>query len=229
MCNYINTNVLPASNTDTLQNSKVDNMLFSYKMTHDTGFAPNPFHGFMTLANCKWQIRKIKNPEKDKNLYIAGFTSKFLCGETVGEERLIYIMKVTEKLTYKDYFTDPRFQCKIPPRNSNNLIAKAGDNIYKPANTSSGFVQLENCNHNCGSMEDDLKGKYVLISNDFYYFGCGAIPVDNLGINIPRVQAGHDVKSANCKTLLDYLEQRNYQKNIAIHPPHTWKTNEPFN
>lgn len=203
--------------------------LFSYKMTHDTGFAPNPFHGIMTLANCKWQIRKIKDPKKDKNLYIAGFTSKELCNDEVGKERLIYIMKVTEKLTYKEYFSDPRFQCKIPSKDSNSLISKAGDNIYEPANVPSGFVQLENCNHDCGNMEDDLKGEFILISNDFYYFGCGAIPVDNFGIHIPRVQARHGVKSMNCKPLLDYLQERKYQKNIAIHPPHKWKANEPYN
>ena len=27
--------------------------LFAYKMTHDTGFAPNPFWGYLTLATCK--------------------------------------------------------------------------------------------------------------------------------------------------------------------------------
>ena len=32
--------------------------LFAYKMTHDTGFAPNPFWGWMTLATCKSQIRR---------------------------------------------------------------------------------------------------------------------------------------------------------------------------
>ena len=26
---------------------------FRYKMDHDYGFAPNPFHGFLSLATCK--------------------------------------------------------------------------------------------------------------------------------------------------------------------------------
>ena len=32
--------------------------IFSYVITHDSGFAPNPFGGFLTLATCKPKIRK---------------------------------------------------------------------------------------------------------------------------------------------------------------------------
>ncbi|MGE3595803.1 MAG: hypothetical protein AB7N70_09645 [Dehalococcoidia bacterium] len=42
----------------------------SYKMTHDTGFAPNPFWGCLTLATCKPGIRQTRGPGD----WIAGFT-----------------------------------------------------------------------------------------------------------------------------------------------------------
>lgn len=197
--------------------------LFSYKMTHDTGFAPNPFHKIMTLANCKPLIRKIKMSD----VYIAGFTSKALCGENVGEERLVYIMKVTEKLSYKEYYNDKRFKCKIPSKES--LIAKAGDNIYKPSDKEkSGFIQLDNWNHECRSMNHDLNGEYVLTSNDFFYFGCGAIPVDNFRINIPRVQSAHGVKTIGIEKLLKHLKET-YKPNIVLNQPHSWIENEPYN
>lgn len=32
--------------------------VYSYIVTHDTGFAPNPFHGVLTLACCKPAIRR---------------------------------------------------------------------------------------------------------------------------------------------------------------------------
>ena len=32
--------------------------LYSYTVAADTGFAPNPFHGFCTLACCKPGIRR---------------------------------------------------------------------------------------------------------------------------------------------------------------------------
>ncbi len=68
--------------------------LFSYKLTHDSGFAPNPFGHTLTLATCKPQIRLRKSVDD----WIAGFTSRTLAGHDVGSERLIYLMRVAEKL-----------------------------------------------------------------------------------------------------------------------------------
>lgn len=84
--------------------------LFSYKMTNDSGFAPNPFGCTLTLATCKPQIRRYKK-EGD---WIAGFTSVKLAGHEVGSERLIYLMRVAEKLPMWEYFWDSRFRDKIP-------------------------------------------------------------------------------------------------------------------
>jgi hypothetical protein len=77
--------------------------LFSYKLTHDTGFAPNPFFGILTLATCKPCIRK----SKEEGDWIAGFTSQQLCGDLAGEEKLVYLMEVNEKIPFSRYFLDP--------------------------------------------------------------------------------------------------------------------------
>src|SRR3989304_5404176 len=92
--------------------------LFSYKQTHDTGFAPNPFHGACTLATCKPRIRELKQVGD----WIAGFTSKRLNGDQVGCERLIYLMQVAEKLPFEAYHTDPRFAAKIPVLESERCV-----------------------------------------------------------------------------------------------------------
>ena len=84
--------------------------LFSYKLTHDTGFAPNPFFGVCTLATCKPRIRESKRVGD----WIAGFTSKRLGGDEVGSERLVYLMQIAEKLPFERYHSDPRFVAKIP-------------------------------------------------------------------------------------------------------------------
>ena len=83
--------------------------LFAYKMTDDTGFAPNPFWGCMTLATCKPQIRQCKGPGD----WLAGFTSGELCDDPVGRERLVFLMKVDDKTMLADYFRDERFRSKI--------------------------------------------------------------------------------------------------------------------
>lgn len=200
-------------------------MLYSYKMTNDSGFAPNPFHGFLTLATCKPYIR-LNTKEDD---YVAGFTSKSLCGHEVGQERLIFLMKVTEKLTIEQYYNDSRFQCKIPSE-SVNIIPRVGDNIYKP-DKQGDFTNISKDSHK-GKEENahklrDLSGKYVLISEEFYYFGSGAINVDNCGIKKPKVQSGYGVKSPDIAELLEYLKA--FKVNTVLHEPHKWKPNEPFN
>ena len=154
--------------------------LFSYKMTNDTGFAPNPFGCTLTLATCKPKIRL----HKHKGDWIAGFTSKGLTGDKVGSERLIYLMRVAEKLLIRDYFSDPRFQDKIPNMSAKGPQAKAGDNIYRPLRLSTAdkanFEQLPNANHQDNNHQRDVSGQYVLIADEFYYFGGSALelPVD---------------------------------------------------
>jgi hypothetical protein len=72
-------------------------------MINDSGFAPNPFHGLLTLANCKPYFRK----HKKEGDWIAGFTSQGLNGDIVGDERLIFLMKVTSKIDYGKYWGIP--------------------------------------------------------------------------------------------------------------------------
>jgi hypothetical protein len=204
-------------------------MLYSYKMTHDTGFAPNPFHNILSLANCKPQIRK----KKKIGDFIAGFTSKRLCNDKVGHERMIYIMKVTEKISYDEYWNNPRFQSKKPT--DANTITKAGDNIYKPIRNFdffdiNNYEQIENRHHKHENMPRDLNGQFILLSTDFFYFGVGAIPIDTFKINIPRGRLGHGIKTGDeieIQNLWNYLKN-NYPQNIPINRPHKWP-NENFN
>ena len=120
---------------------------FSYKMTHDTGFAPNPFGRTLTLANCRPRMRE----KKRVGDWVAGLTTKTLHNDPVGEERLVYLMKVGEKLLFRDYFEDKRFQDKKPDMNPKNPTAMVGDNIYRPLHSDAleaiEFERLNNCSH----------------------------------------------------------------------------------
>ena len=141
--------------------------LYSYKLRRDSGFAPNPFFEILTLATCKADIRRTK----EEGAWIAGFTSVSLCRDPVGAERLIYLMKVSEKIPLSHYFGDTRFTRKIPDMKSPSCpwvleyggecrkealsafkqrgtqgkshahVNCMGDNIYRP--TSGGASQYE--------------------------------------------------------------------------------------
>ena len=193
-------------------------------MTDDTGFAPNPFFGMLSLATCKPLIRE----KKKKGDFVAGFTSKALCNEKMGEERLVFIMKITDKLNYAQYFDDKRFNCKKP--SSGTRISQSGDNIYFQRKGK--YEQALTYHHRNREMQyHDLTSDKVLLSDEFYYFGSGAIPIDHFKINIPKTQSAHGVRTIDEKQinrLWEYLTI-NFKRNILIAPPHSWKVDEPYN
>ena len=96
-----------------------------YKMTDDIGFAPNPFHGYLTLATCKPYIRLSAKVGE----WICGFTSATLSSDPVGREKLVYAMRVDEKLTFDEYYLDPKFGAK-KPRSGRGCLYLVGDNLY---------------------------------------------------------------------------------------------------
>ncbi|MXY51659.1 MAG: hypothetical protein F4Y86_03900 [Gammaproteobacteria bacterium] len=197
--------------------------LCSYKMVVDTGFAPNPFGCTLTLATCKPGIRRAAR-EGD---WVAGFTSRGLAGHEVGSERLVYLMRVSEKLLLRDYFRDPRFGDKIPDMGKRGPEAKAGDNIYRPrragAVAAADFEQLANPNHVARDRERDVAGQFVLVSDEFYYFGesAPAVPLD-VRPNVPRRQAAYGQRSCSAlaERFLRYM-RANYPTGRQGQP-HKW-------
>ncbi|MCU0073863.1 hypothetical protein N8H71_19905 [Pseudomonas koreensis] len=200
--------------------------LFTYKMTHDTGFAPNPFGHTLTLATCKPAIRE----KKKVGEWIAGFTSSTLNHDPVGEERLVFLMRIGEKCHLRDYFSDPRFRDKIPLPHLNDPILKAGDNIYRPlvpgATEFFHFEQLKNINHwaGCGPdldhLREDVSGQFVLIADIFYYFGASPLTIpSSCRPKIPKGQARHGYRTQpdRAERFLNYI-QSNYKPGLHCNP-----------
>ncbi|NBA77929.1 hypothetical protein GOQ04_20395 [Emticicia sp. ODNR4P] len=174
--------------------------IYSYVLDHDLGLAPNPFHGFCTLAVCKPQIRKSNNLNIGD--WIVGTGSKSLEVQTgkkfVG--KLIYAMRVNEIISFQDYWEDSRFQRKKPNVNG-TIISMYGDNIYHMINGE--WIQ-ENSAHstiegdvNIKHLKKDLGGKRVLVSQDFYYFGDSAPILPNNLKDICHDSIGQKIVSAN--------------------------------
>lgn len=198
----------------------------SYKMTYDTGFAPNPFGSALTLATCKPGMRR-KRCEGD---WIAGFTSKSLAGHEVGFERLIYLMCVSEKLLIRDYFHDTRFQEKIPDMNTQVPRTRAGDNIYRPlvpnAEYAEHFEQVRNVNHFAQNKDADVSGEFVLIGEEFYYFGrCALALPDYVRPVVPKGQSGYGqwTYSPRADRFVEYIRERYRPGCHGL--PHKWPEN----
>lgn len=82
--------------------------IYSYIVKRDYGFAPNPFYGYCTLATCKPVIRK--HAEIGDIIVGIGSGGK----NSVYKNRMIFAMKISEVLTYDQYWNDIRFQKKKP-------------------------------------------------------------------------------------------------------------------
>lgn len=172
-------------------------VLYSYVVAYDSGFAPNPFNGFCTLATCKPKIREHANIGD----WIIGTGS-----HRQGVRRggcLVYAMRVEEALSFQDYWDDPRFLKKRP-----NLVGSyrmaCGDNIYSPKPGGSGWNQLNSYHsRNDGSpyqkhIDRDTSVNRVLVSKDFVYFGAE-------GPEVPKSlqDAGIVLKGRNYKKITD--------------------------
>lgn len=145
--------------------------LWSYVVRYDSGFAPNPFYGYCTLATCKPLIRKSAQIRD----WIVGCGS---ADKRVGlGGRLVYAMRVTETLPTADYWKDSRFKKKQPMRRGSRKQS-SGDNIYFP--TPDGWGQLDSFHSlndgspNEGHIARDTGTNRILISDDFVYFGADA-------------------------------------------------------
>ncbi len=159
--------------------------LLSYVVRYDSGFAPNPFFEYCTLATCKPGIRR----HAQVNDWVVGTGSNAKGVRRGGH--LVYAMRVTEILSTEEYWADPRFQAKKPDL-YHNWIAASGDNIYEPIAPGqwrqlSSYHSQDDGSRREDHIERDTNVERILVSDDFVYFG-------GEGSQLPsRLQAGGEV------------------------------------
>lgn len=154
--------------------------LFIYVVDRDFGFAPNPFHGYCTLATCKPGIRHSAQVD-DWVMGVGGSKLK-------ATGKCVYLMRVTEKTTYDSYWADEQYRQKKPLRNGSSVMM-VGDNIYHRDVATGDWIQ-EDSHHsspdgspNLTNLCTDTSRDDVLISRHFYYFGSSAPMVDLASIS----------------------------------------------
>ena len=147
--------------------------LFTYVLRWDSGFAPNPYFGICTLATCKPGIRKFAKPGD----WVAGIGSN----QNGRQGRLVYAMRVEEKLSFDEYWTDPRFAEKKPSLEGSRE-QRCGDNIYHQTPDGEwvqeeGLHSCTDCSPNQYHMKRDTSVSSVLASKWFAYYGADAIRI----------------------------------------------------
>ena len=166
--------------------------VYSYVVARDFGFAPNPFHGYCTLATCKPQIRK--NAAIGDIIIGIGSGAK----GSAYKDRMIFAMRVSEILTFDEYWVDPKFQVKKPFM-SGSKKQMYGDNIYHTSPETGEMVQefshhsLEDGSTNYKNYNRDVPGEKVLVAEQFWYFGNQAIEIPSSLSCLSEVKRGHQV------------------------------------
>ncbi len=200
--------------------------IHSYVVRYDSGFAPNPFYGYCTLATCKPAIRQsadvgdwiVGSASDDRSIRRGGF--------------IVYAMKLTEVATFEAYWNDARFQSKKPFRRGSRKQS-CGDNIYFRNNEHDQWQQLDsfhslsNGEPNPDHVARDTGVNRVLISAEFIYFGITGPKIpDHLRDNDGRqlCKSGIGRSCFDDPALIAGLEE--WLRGLGVQgyqgPPHEW-------
>ena len=201
--------------------------LYSYVVVRDFGFAPNPFYGVCTLATCKPQIRRTAQVGD----WVIGTGSK----QHGRQRQLVYAMKVSETMTFDEYWDDPRFECKKPNLSGSRKQA-FGDNVY---HREAGRWLQADSHHSCpggrpnpNNVRRDTSADKVLAAEHFVYFGSKRQEIP-ARFNICKSGTGHRCRFP--RSLVNDVElwllslNRGFHKAPADWPSMPWVPSQPPN
>jgi hypothetical protein len=147
--------------------------LFTYKVAHDGGSAPNPYHGVCTLGICKPAIRRVARAGD----VVVGFA----CAPQ--ESRIIYCMVVDHVLPWEAYIK----ACNAPsgqqldgisPDGLERKVPRGpddpGDCIWPTAEQEAEVRPSWSMHGGAEDFRRDVRdGENVILSSRFWYFGGG--------------------------------------------------------
>jgi hypothetical protein len=183
--------------------------LCSYTMTFDTGFAPNPFFRYCTVAVCTPNHLGIQLEPGD---WILGHTT------AAQGHRLVYAMEVSEILCFDQYHNDPRFE-KKKPRFGGNWREACGDNIYCKGIRGAWKQGPSLFHYDSEERAKDIRHHVVFIGKRFYYFGRNAKEIEKPFIQL--IRNGRGCKCSHPPDLVrDFLAwlQKNFTPGIHGDP-----------
>lgn len=182
-------------------------IVYIYVVDRDFGFAPNPFHGCLTLATCKPKIRQHAKVDD----WVIGMGGSRL--KATG--RCIYAMQISKKLSFNEYWLSSEYRDKKPIRNGSSKMM-VGDNIYCFDSSIRLWHQADshhsnpNGSVNQHNLSVDTKSDQVLISRHFYYFGVNAPIVPSHSLASIGYKNGRNYRvfsTTDAAKLIEWLEE----------------------
>jgi hypothetical protein len=179
--------------------------VYLYVVARDFGFAPNPFHGCCTLATCKPGIRS----KCELGDWVVGMGGRRLNATS----QCVFAMRVSRKLTFDQYWSNPEYFDKRPVRNGTSRML-VGDNIYHHDKVGKAWCQADSHHSNADgtanlhNLRVDTSADAVLVSDHFFYFGSKAPEVpghflESIGYKNGRKHRVFDEQA--CRALIDWI------------------------
>ncbi|MBS3771767.1 MAG: hypothetical protein KGY69_16065 [Bacteroidales bacterium] len=182
----------------------------SYIVKHDTGLAPNPFWGYCTLGLCTPNHQGILLQGGD---WILGSTP------SARGDKIVFVMQLSERLHFNDYYNDPRFQAKKPKLNG-TWRERCGDNMYYKDDEGNWKKHPSSFHCDNGTRKKDMNHPYVFIAEHFFYFGDQAVQIPNEFKELIRRRQGCKCNH-NPETVEKFLNWLQHSFNPGIHgKPH---------
>lgn len=150
--------------------------IFTYRIDHDRGLAPNPFFRRCSLAVCKPWVRA----EAAIGDYVIGTSSyeqRKMRRSGLAGGLAVFIMRVTSYTNFDAYYHD---HPEKRPTMRGSRIRRAGDAIYRRDAATDRWIQADSLHSRPGGLESsgDLKTDTgvdrILLSDDFTYWGKSA-------------------------------------------------------
>ena len=138
------------------------------------------------------------------------------------KNRLIFAMRISEKITMSEYDETTRSQLKVKVanRHSSDPVKRVGDSIfdfkYSPPQPRPSMHS-----HSPKNLDKDLRGGYALLSDHFYYFGDQAIELPAaLSAIFPQSQ-GHrsEANDPYVDEFVNWIENIGFKLNQLIGQP----------
>ena len=141
----------------------MDKIFFTYRVTHDTGFAPCVDGGLLSLACCKGGTEKIKrglryfigrffeeNLQERAEVYVSGIYAG----------KLLYIAKIDKVIRMKEYFGSKEYKGR-----TDQIYRVSGEALERDKSKLKGVHEEEHY------IKCDINGEYALLSKEFVYLG----------------------------------------------------------
>lgn len=116
---------------------------------------------------------------------------------------VVYAMRVSQKMSMQDYDAFIRFEllAKIPELKSRESRRRVGDSLY---DFSTSVPRLRPGVHGEGNRDTDLGGRWVLLSDHFFYFGDRPVALPEALLGIVKRGQGHR-STANVPFVEDFV------------------------